>query len=163
MVNKILKDETRIYEKEFLGLINEYFSSVKKRSGVETKLIDSIYELYFDTKTDNVKRKAISEFELIKEDLFKIDIFIELDKILVSDFEITANTNIDLTDLKKKYKEYPHLDTSDIVNMELSQSLNKQSNNHNTTPAKFSGREYHEKQQFNAIDFINSPPIELSG
>lgn len=105
MVNKILKDEKRIYEKEFLGLINEYFSSAKKRSGMETKLIDSIYELYFDTKTDNVKRKPISEFELIKEDLFKIDIFIELDKILVSDFEITANTNIDLTDLKKKYKE----------------------------------------------------------
>ena len=53
MVNKILKDKTRIYEKEFLGLINEYFSSVKKRSGMETKLIDSIYELYFDNKTNS--------------------------------------------------------------------------------------------------------------
>jgi len=105
IVNKILKDKKLIYETEFLDLINEYFGCAKKSSGVETKLIDSIYELYFDKNSDNVKRKAISEFKLMKEDFFKIDIFIELDKIFVSDFEITTNTNIDLTDLKKKYEE----------------------------------------------------------
>ncbi|VVB53307.1 CRISPR-associated nuclease/helicase Cas3 [uncultured archaeon] len=105
IVNNILKDKKLIYETEFLDLINQYFSYAKKRSGVETKLIDSIYELYFDKNSDNVKRRTISEFELIKEDFFKIDIFIELDEIFVSDFEITTNTNIDLTDLKKKYEE----------------------------------------------------------
>jgi len=80
IVEKIIKSKTQICESEFLDLINEYFDSAKKRSGMETKLIDSIYELYFyDKKPDNEKRKPVSEFKLIKKDYFKIDIFVELD------------------------------------------------------------------------------------
>ena len=80
IVKKIIEGKTQICESEFLDLINEYFNSAKKRSSVDTKLIDSIYELYFyDKNPDKGKRKPISEFKLIKEDYFKVDVFIELD------------------------------------------------------------------------------------
>lgn len=80
VVRQILKNKSQIPESEFLGLINDFFKAAKVKSRVETKLINSIYELYFyDKNPDNDKRKPISEFKLIKEDYFKIDIFIELD------------------------------------------------------------------------------------
>ena len=69
-------------ETEFLELINEYFKKARAKSqeGTERKLINSIYELYFFDKTpDKTKRIPISEFELIKEDYYTIDVFVEVD------------------------------------------------------------------------------------
>jgi CRISPR-associated endonuclease/helicase Cas3 len=79
VVRQIFADKYQIPESDFLEMINEYFEVSKTKSKVETKLIDSIYELYFYDKNPDNKRKPISEFKLIKEDYFKIDVFIELD------------------------------------------------------------------------------------
>lgn len=80
VVRQILNDKSQIPESGFLKLINEFFEVAKAKSGVETKLINSIYELYFYDKTpDGANRKPISEFALIKEDYYKIDVFIEVD------------------------------------------------------------------------------------
>jgi CRISPR-associated endonuclease/helicase Cas3 len=79
-VRQILNDKYRIPESGFLKLINEFFQVAKAKSRVETKLINSIYELYYyDKHSNNEKRKPISDFELIKEDYFKIDVFVEVD------------------------------------------------------------------------------------
>lgn len=80
VVRQIFKNKSEVTESEFLGLINNYFERARKKSQEETKLVNSIYELYFyDKNPDNNKRKPVSEFKLIKEDYFKVDVFIELD------------------------------------------------------------------------------------
>ncbi|GCC11536.1 hypothetical protein IPdc08_01591 [archaeon] len=81
IVSRIVKNKSQISEKEFLELINEYFKIAKQKSQKETKILDSVLELnFYDKNPDNNKRKPISEFKLIKEDYFKIDVFIELDE-----------------------------------------------------------------------------------
>lgn len=80
IVRDLLEDKTEILEKDFLVLVNEYFKEARAKSQVEKDLINSIYELYFYDKTpDEVKRKPISEFALIKDDYYKIDVFVEMD------------------------------------------------------------------------------------
>lgn len=82
IVRQILKtkNKSQIPESEFLELISEFFKVAKDKSRVETKMIDSIYELYFYDKTpDDAKRRPISEFKLIKEEHYKADVFVELD------------------------------------------------------------------------------------
>ena len=79
VVRRILKDESQIQESDFLELINDFFEIAKAKSGVETKLMNSIYELYFyDKNPNNEKRKPISDFALIKEDYYKVDVFVEI-------------------------------------------------------------------------------------
>jgi CRISPR-associated endonuclease/helicase Cas3 len=79
VVRRILKDESQIPESDFLELINDFFEIAKAKSGVETKLMNSIYELYFyDKNPINEKRKPISDFALIKEDYYKVDVFVEI-------------------------------------------------------------------------------------
>jgi len=80
IAKQIFNDKSQIPESEFLKIINEYFELAKAKSSVETKLINSIYELYFYNKNpENDKRKPISDFKLIKEDYSKVDVFVELD------------------------------------------------------------------------------------
>ena len=80
LFNNNKNNSLSFYEIDFLEIINQYFKLAKEKSGVETKLIESIYNLYFyDKYPDKYKKKPISDFELIKEDSYKIDIFIELD------------------------------------------------------------------------------------
>lgn len=80
VVRQILNGKSQIPESGFLKLINEFFEVAKAKSRVETKLINSIYELYFyDKNPNNGERKPISDFELIKEDYFKVDVFVEID------------------------------------------------------------------------------------
>ena len=80
IVRDLLEDKTEIMEKDFLGLVNEYFKEARAKTQKESKLINSIYELYFYDKTpDEDKRKPVSKFKLIKEDYYKIDVFVELD------------------------------------------------------------------------------------
>lgn len=79
-VRQILKDVSQIPESGFLKLINDFFEVAKSKSRVETKLINSIYEMYYYDKSPNTeKRRPISDFELIKEDYFKVDVFVEVD------------------------------------------------------------------------------------
>lgn len=81
IVKNIFRKRTEIPESEFLQLIDDYFQQAKKRSASETKLIDSLYKLYFyDKIPDTNKKIPISNFKLIEEDFFKIDIFVEIDE-----------------------------------------------------------------------------------
>ncbi len=92
IVDNLLKNKKTIHEIEFIGLINNYFEEAKMKSGSQTKIIRSIHELYFDDRNPDInKRIPISDFKLIKDDYYKIDIFIELDE--------TA------TEVKKRYCE----------------------------------------------------------
>lgn len=80
VVRQVLKGKSQIPESGFLRLINEFFEVAKAKSRMETKLVNSIYELYYYDRSSNTgKRKPISDFELIKEDYFKLDVFIEAD------------------------------------------------------------------------------------
>ena len=80
VVRQVLKGKSQIPESGFLGLINEFFKAAKIKSRMETKLINSIHELYYYDRCSNTeKRKPISEFELIREDYFKLDVFVEVD------------------------------------------------------------------------------------
>ena len=79
-VRQVLKGKSQISESNFLVLVNEFFKAAKRKSRIETKLINSIYELYYyDQGSDTGKRTPISEFELIREDRFKLDVFVEVD------------------------------------------------------------------------------------
>lgn len=81
IVKNIFSKRTEIPESEFLQLIDDYFQQAKKRSSSETKLIDSLYKLYFYDKIPDINKKIpISNFKLIEEDFFKIDIFVEIDE-----------------------------------------------------------------------------------
>ncbi len=80
IVRQIINDKSKIFESGFLKLINEFFNLAKAKSRVETKLINSVYELYYYDRSPNTqKRKPISDFELIREDYFKLDVFVEVD------------------------------------------------------------------------------------
>lgn len=79
IVRNLFKNGSQISEVDFLRLINKYFETAKQESHKETKLIEAIYDLYYYDKTPD-KRVPISDFKLIKEDYFKVDVFIELDK-----------------------------------------------------------------------------------
>jgi len=106
-VKQILDGQTQIAEVDFLNHINEYFKVTKEKSVSEIKLIDSIYELYFYDKTpDNNKRKPISEFKLIKEAPYKVDVFVEFDEKAkeVMNKYIEIITNEDLISFEKKNK-----------------------------------------------------------
>lgn len=81
IVRNIFKNRTKVSESEFLSLIDDYFHQAKTKSESETKIIEALYKLYFYDKTpDKAKKLPISSFELIKEDFFKVDIFIEIDE-----------------------------------------------------------------------------------
>jgi len=80
VMGQTLENKFKIPESEFLRLINKFFEIAKAKSKMETKLINSIYELYYyDKSSTSEKRKPISDFKLIKEDYFKLDVFIEAD------------------------------------------------------------------------------------
>jgi CRISPR-associated endonuclease/helicase Cas3 len=79
LVRELFKDKKLIYERDFLGLINDYFKNAKRKSSMETKLLKSLYELYFDDIPDSDKRIPISEFKLIENEYYKTDVFVELD------------------------------------------------------------------------------------
>lgn len=99
-------DRNKIPEVDFVELIEDYFKLAKAKSGTQTKLIDSIYDLYFyDKNPDRNKRLPISEFILIREDFFKTDIFIELDDdaIKVRQKYCEINGIKDLIERKKQF------------------------------------------------------------
>jgi len=74
------QNQNQIEEKKFLDLINRYFDDAKGKSSSETNLIDSLYKLYFyDKNFDLNKRTPISEFKLIEEEPYKVDVFVEVD------------------------------------------------------------------------------------
>jgi len=110
IVRNLLGDENEIMETEFLELINEYFREARAKSqeGTERKLINSIYELYFFDKTpDKTKRIPVSEFELIKEDYHKIDVFVEIDDNAIKKWaeyqEIKNNKKLEPYERKKEF------------------------------------------------------------
>lgn len=82
MANKIFKQKRRIPERQFLELITEYFNMVKQDGPMleENKIMKAIDDLYFyDKYPDRCKNIPISDFRLIKEDYYKIDVFVEID------------------------------------------------------------------------------------
>lgn len=94
IVDKIFEKKDRIPEHQFLEIITEYFSMVKQNETMpeEYKIMEAIDDLYFyDMVPDKNKKIPISDFRLIKEDYYKIDVFVEIDN--------------DAEDVWKKYKE----------------------------------------------------------
>lgn len=108
IVRDLFKDKREIMEKDFLEMVNEYFKEARAKSRMEKELIKSIYELYFYDKTpDETKRKPISEFALIKEDYYKLDVFIEVDdkarEVWEEYEEIKNNKNLEPYERKKEF------------------------------------------------------------
>jgi CRISPR-associated endonuclease/helicase Cas3 len=108
IVRDLLEDKREIMEKDFLEMVNEYFKEARAKSRMEKELIKSIYELYFYDKTpDETKRKPISKFELIKEDYYKIDVFVEMDdkaRDVWEEYEkIKNNKNLEPYERKKEF------------------------------------------------------------
>ena len=71
-----------IAESDFLELINRYFNKIRADGifPVEKRIMEAIYNLYFyDKYSDTERRIPISEFKLIKDDYYKIDVFVEID------------------------------------------------------------------------------------
>lgn len=120
IVKNLFENENGISipEFDFLELINNYFKLAKEKSRSQTKLINSIYDLYFYDKKENFdknKRLPISEFILIKEDGFKKDIFIELDdnakKIrqrycLIKEIKKPIERSEEFLKIKKQFYDY---------------------------------------------------------
>jgi len=77
ITKEIIKNHSGISEKDFLGLINEYFTKAKNAQAEETDLIKSIRSLCYDVEDKD--KKPISSFKLIKEDYIKHDVFVEID------------------------------------------------------------------------------------
>ena len=73
----ILKGKDVVEEKEIFDLINEYYEKLKNRKAQDNKLLEAIKTLKFDSTKDEV---SISNFELIKEQPYKSDVFVELDE-----------------------------------------------------------------------------------
>lgn len=107
IVRDLLEDKREIMEKDFLEMVNEYFKEARAKSRMEKELIRSIYELYFYDKTPDDKRKPISKFELIKEDYYKIDVFVEMDdkaRDVWEEYEkIKNNKNLEPYERKKEF------------------------------------------------------------
>lgn len=118
IVNTLFQNGKRnkIPEVDFVELIEDYFKLAKAKSGTQTKLIDSIYDLYFyDKNPDRNKRIPISDFELIREDSYKTDIFIELDDeaknvrqkyYKVQEIKSPFERKLEFLKIKKDFYEY---------------------------------------------------------
>ncbi len=118
IVNTLFENgkENIIPEVDFVELIDNYFKLAKAKSATQSKLIDSIYDLYFyDKNPDKNKRIPISDFELIKEDSYKTDIFIELDDeaknvrqeyYKVQEIKSPVERKLEFLKLKKQFYDY---------------------------------------------------------
>ncbi len=105
VLNKILEGKNEIQEKEFLNIINNYFTLVRQKVAQEENIIGSIIRLNFDKHNGGRELNTISSFRLITKDYPTIDIFIELDdgnaeKIWSKYEAISENKN--LTGLEKR-------------------------------------------------------------
>jgi CRISPR-associated endonuclease/helicase Cas3 len=106
IVRNIFKTRIAVPESEFLHLIDDYFQQAKAKSESETKIIDALYKLYFyDKNPDKAKKLPISSFELIEEDFFKIDIFVEIDKDATKAWEKYCEIK-NIEDLLERKKEF---------------------------------------------------------
>ena len=78
IVNEIFEWKDIIPEHEFLELITDYFTKAKSSEIMdkEYKIMQAIDSLYFyDKYPDRDKRIPIADFQLTKEDYYKIDVF----------------------------------------------------------------------------------------
>ncbi|HHW70407.1 MAG TPA: CRISPR-associated helicase Cas3' [Clostridiales bacterium] len=78
ITKNILINKKSIAERAFLDLIDEYYRQVKERKSYDEsrKLLDAVYNMKY-TSIDG--SPCIADFRLIDNDVFKIDVFIELD------------------------------------------------------------------------------------
>lgn len=78
ITREILKGSDSIDERDFLELIDEYYDQVKDRKSYDEsrKLLDAVYKMKY-TSIDG--SPCIADFRLINDDMYKIDIFIEID------------------------------------------------------------------------------------
>jgi len=78
---RILTEHKKIEEHEIYDIMNEYYNIVKNKISFDTskKLIEAIKQLrYTNEFGDN--EVAISEFALIEDEKYKIDVFVELNE-----------------------------------------------------------------------------------
>lgn len=106
IVKELFKNKKNINESDFLELIDLYFQSAKNKSAEDSRIINSVYELYyFDREFDKNKKVPISAFELIEEQPNYVDIFIEIDnnaKSLWKNYQ-ELQMEQDLFERKKKF------------------------------------------------------------
>ena len=77
ITREILSKYDTIKEQELLKIIEKYYQEVSERmsSNEGRELLDAIYTLRYDSEDGNM---CISKFELIEDDYYKVDAFIEL-------------------------------------------------------------------------------------
>lgn len=107
-----------IAENDFLELINCYFNKIRPDGTfpVEKRIMEAIYNLYFyDKYSDTERRIPISEFRLIKDDYYKIDVFVEIDDTAenvwkkykyIKSIKDTIERKIQFLKIKKFFYEY---------------------------------------------------------
>ncbi|SNZ10678.1 CRISPR-associated helicase, Cas3 family [Persephonella hydrogeniphila] len=72
----------RYEEKDVFNLINEYYQKLSSRKSDKESLdlLDMLYSLKFSGEKEKGKISSIQDFVLIKEDIYKEDVFIEIDE-----------------------------------------------------------------------------------
>jgi len=82
ITEKILSTKVEIKEKEFLEIIEQYYSMVRDRinQSESSELLKAVTKLRFDKVEPNEDRLCISDFKLIENDYPKKDVFIEIDE-----------------------------------------------------------------------------------
>ena len=150
IVEAVLNGRSQVEEIEFLSLINDYFTMAKEKSRVETKLINSIFELYYDdnyANMQNKKRMPISSFQLIADESYKKqDVFVELDekaKFIWKDYRNIVEGNYSSIEkklrflrIKKQFYEYvvsiDEKKTSDLIDHMIGEIIYIPSNERDT-------------------------------
>ncbi|MGC8768594.1 CRISPR-associated helicase Cas3' [Calditerrivibrio sp.] len=80
ITKKILNRQKEIKESDLLSLIDEYYreTEAKKSQAISSELEDAITNLRYDSNKEGI---SISDFKLIDNDYYKIDVFIEIDDV----------------------------------------------------------------------------------
>lgn len=79
ITKRLLNKRDFIEEKEFLGIIEEYYAEVqaKKSSDISRELLTAVYKMKYESVDGST---CISDFQLIEQDYPKIDVFVELNE-----------------------------------------------------------------------------------
>lgn len=82
ITEKLLSHTRETKEKEFLWLINQYYSLTQERitQQASREILEAVSKLRYDRDISDEKRVSVSDFSLIDYDYPKKDVFIEIDE-----------------------------------------------------------------------------------
>ncbi|NPA34531.1 MAG: CRISPR-associated helicase Cas3' [Chlorobi bacterium] len=93
---KKILPQNEIPERELNSLIENYFREIKRKKSQERALLKALYELAYRPYVEDDSRTYISDFQLIEDDLPRLDVFIEWDdeaKEIWQQFDTIMNIN----------------------------------------------------------------------